>query len=173
MEIPPPIVSEKPPRELWKEFPPYETDLPIHGGWGYSLEDACIIDRNDPVVDPSVPFDWISVEYDFVENRILDEMYAVPWDYLKVEWDLVSQELIRDGERSFDRMIFEISAIARDDWEELVAEWNGPNGHRNPNFDPESLLKKREEKRIRFQREFWFDITSFFGKNWERSNRHE
>lgn len=157
MKIPPPIVSDESPRKVFKT---YGKNLPIQGGWGYSQADACIIDRNDPVVDPSVAFDGIAVEYEFIENRIREEMNAAPWKYLDVEWEMSLQFLIHDGGRHFDQIFVEVSAIELEDWIELKA---GPNGHGSPGFDPEAHGKKREEQRIRFEREFWFDITSFFG----------
>ena len=38
------------PREAMDKSP--GPDLPIRGGWGYNREDACIIDKNDPIIDP-------------------------------------------------------------------------------------------------------------------------
>ena len=40
-------------REVSDKYP--GPDLPIRGGWGYK-EDACIIDKNDPIIDPTVRF---------------------------------------------------------------------------------------------------------------------
>lgn len=160
MKIPPPIVSDESPREVCKT---YGQDLPIRGGWGYSQADACIIDMNDPVVDPSVAFDGIAVEYEFIENRIREEMNAAPWECLDVEWEMTLQCLIHDAGRHFDQIMVAVSAIELEDWKELKAEWTGPNGHGSPEFDPEAHGKKREAKEISFEREFWFDITSFFG----------
>lgn len=162
MKIPPPIVSTETPREAWTT---YGQDLPIRGGWGYCREDACIIDKNDPIVDPNEEFDWISVEYDFIEYRIIEEMGAAPWEYLDDEWKMRLQSLIYDEDRRFDRIVVEVSALELEDWKELKAEWTGSNGHGSPGFGPEAHWKKREGKRIRFEREFWFDITSFFGKD--------
>ncbi|MDO3377183.1 hypothetical protein [Geoalkalibacter halelectricus] len=162
MKIPPPIVSAESPREVFKT---YGKNLPIQGGWGYSQADACTIDRNDPVVDLSVAFDGIAIEYEFIENRIREEMNAAPWKYLDVEWNVGMQYLIHDEGRHFDQIFVAVRAIELEDWKELKAEWNGPYGHGNPEFDHEAHGKKREAKEIRFEREFWFDITSFFGKN--------
>jgi hypothetical protein len=50
------------PREASDKYP--GPDLPIHGGWGYTKEDACIIDKNDPIVDPEspIPFYGLGLE---------------------------------------------------------------------------------------------------------------
>ena len=39
-----------------------DLDLPISGGWGYSIEDCVIIDKTDLTVDQSLPFDGTKVE---------------------------------------------------------------------------------------------------------------
>ena len=51
-------------------------DLPIRGGWGYDQEDACIIDKNDPIIDPDSPMPFYGVGYEkiFVERRIYMEL---------------------------------------------------------------------------------------------------
>ena len=41
--------------------------LPISGGWGYSKDDAVIIETNDPGIG-------ISLEYDFLEHRTMIEL---------------------------------------------------------------------------------------------------
>lgn len=50
------------------------SELPIWGGWGYTREDAVIIDRDDPIVSPDRPFDGVGIEHVFVEKRIYEEL---------------------------------------------------------------------------------------------------
>ena len=59
------------PREASDKYP--GPDLPIRGGWGYTKEDACIIDKNDPIIDPDSPIPFYGVGYEkiFVERRII------------------------------------------------------------------------------------------------------
>lgn len=161
MKIPPPIVREKTPREAWKIN---GQDLPIRGGWGYCLEDACIVDRNDPVVDPTEEFDSIAVEYEFIENRIMDEIYAGDQGYARTDWELVSQHLIHVGERSYDRLVFKIATYRSEDWNEIEEYWEANHGAESPDFNLLEYLEKRQKKLICYEREFWFDITSFFGR---------
>ena len=58
------------PREAMDAFP--GPNIPVRGGWGYSAEDACIIDKNDPIIDPDgpMPFYGVGFEKIFVERRI-------------------------------------------------------------------------------------------------------
>lgn len=163
-----PIKSEESPREiLAADFKSLRGGLPIRGGWGYTQADACIIDKNDPLVDPSLPFDGVGVEYLFVEKRIYEEMIIFRPDGEKfsgIEWNLQEQNLLHEGGRYFDRLVFEITAFRDNDWEELKTEFEGSQGYGHPDFDGEAHERKRQEKMVRFTREFWFDITSFYGQ---------
>jgi hypothetical protein len=161
-----PIESKESPREiLAADFKSLRGGLPIRGGWGYTKSDACIIDTNDPLVDPTFPFDGVGVEYVFIEKRIYEEMIIFRPDgeqFSGIGWNLQEQSLLHDSGRSFDRLIFEITAFRDNDWEELKAEFEGPQGYGTPGFNAEAHEMKRQEKMVRFTREFWFDITSFF-----------
>lgn len=168
MQPPYPIKSKESPREiLATDFKSLRCGLPIRGGWGYSQEDACVIDKNDPLVDPSLPFDGVGVEYVFVEKRIYEEMIIFRPEGEKfsgIRWELQQQSTVREGERVFDKLVFEIAAFPEKDWEELKAELEGSQGYGHPEFDGEAHERKRQEKMVRFTREFWFDITSFYGQ---------
>lgn len=163
-----PIKSEESPREiLGADFKSLRGGLPIHGGWGYTQADACIVDKNDPLVDASLPFDGVGVEYVFVEKRIYEEMIIFRPDgekFSDIKWNLQEQNLIHDAGRHFDKLVFEITALRDSDWEDLKAEFEGPQGYGHPDFDGEAHERKRQEKMVRFTREFWFDITSFYGQ---------
>lgn len=160
-----PIISEESPRDiLAADFKSLRGGLPIRGGWGYTQADACIIDKNDPLVDPSLPFDGVGIEYVFVEKRIYEELVifrAGGERFSGIKWNLLGQNLLHEAERYFDRLIFEITAFRDNDWEELQAEYEGPKGYRHPDFDREEHERTRQIKMVRFVREFWFDITSF------------
>ena len=129
------IVSSETPRKiLAADFKSLNGELPIRGGWGYTKEDACIIDKNDPSVDVELPFDGVGMEYIFVEKRIYEEMIIFQPDDNKfsgIRWDLQKQQLIQDENRFFDQLIFEITAFSEHDWEKLRIEWEGPQGHRS------------------------------------------
>ncbi|MBV2235314.1 MAG: hypothetical protein KUL75_07180 [Sterolibacterium sp.] len=167
MQLPYPIKTEESPREiLATDFNSPPGGLPIRGGWGYSQEDACVIDKNDPLVDPSLPFNGVGVEYIFVEQRIYEEMIIFRPEgerFSGIEWELQMKSTVRKEGRIFDNLVFEITAFSDEDWEELRAEFEEPNGYEHPAFDSEAHERKRQEKMVRFTREFWFDITSFFG----------
>jgi hypothetical protein len=163
-----PIATNESPRKiLAADFKSLRGELPIRGGWGYTREDACIIDKNDPVVDPSLPFDGVGLEYLFVEKRIYEEMIIARREgdeFSGIEWTLQEQNLIDDAGRKYERLLFDITAFHHNDWEELKSEFEGAQGCDHPDFDLEAHKKKRQNKMMRFTKEFWFDITSFYGQ---------
>lgn len=168
METLHPVMSAVSPREILAEhFKSLRGGLPIRGGWGYTQSDACIIEKDDPLVDSALPFDGVSVEYIFVEKRIYEEMIIFRPDGEKfsgIDWNLKEQRILNEDGRYFDLLIFEITAYPDDDWEELKSEFEGPQGFGTSNFNEEAHEKKRLEKMVCFKREFWFDITSFYAK---------
>ncbi|MDR2365703.1 MAG: sel1 repeat family protein, partial [Zoogloeaceae bacterium] len=135
---PAPIENGESPREVLAAH--FDGYLPIRGGWGYSRKEACIINRDDPLVDPSIPFHGVGVEYDFVKQRIYEEMIISRpkcFRFRFIRWDIKRQCLHdKDDEdgKLFDELVFDITA--RDGRGQMV----------------------------RFTRDFWFDITSFYGK---------
>ena len=136
------------------------------GGWGYSPDDAVIIDKNDPVVPKGKPFHGVGLEYVFVEKRIYEELIIFrPKNdrYSGIMWSSLNQKLTSYNDRSYDVLTFEVTALADKDWEELKAEWEGPHGHGSPGFDIGAHIKKRDARTIRYITEYYFDITSFYG----------
>ncbi len=88
-------------------------DLPIKGGWGYTFDDAVIIDKNDSVV-PKVPFNGIGYENIFVEKRIYEELIIFRPEnerYSGIKWNLLGQKLINRNDRQYDVLTFEVTAL--------------------------------------------------------------
>ena len=55
------IRSQEAPRQIIFEDYKLNGELPITGGWGYTKDDAVIIDKNDPVVPEGLPFDGVGI----------------------------------------------------------------------------------------------------------------
>lgn len=160
------IDSEETPRQLFVDIFKSIPELPIHGGWGYSLEDAVIIDKSDPIVSQGLPFDGVGIEYIFVEKRIYCELIVYrPKDdrYSGIQWKPILQKLMEIGVRKYDVLTFDVTALSDKNWEILKAEWEGPNGYCSPDFNKEEHFKRREALSIHYVAEYWFDITSFYG----------
>lgn len=116
------------------------TGLPIDGGWGYSIDDACIIAVDgDNDTHPAV----VAVEYEFIEARIGTELDSCE-GFVDYQWKLLKQGLTRINGSSFDHFIVEIAVVRNGDVHA---------------YDPETYQRKREALTVRFQRDYWFDIT--------------
>ena len=101
-----------------------DLDLPISGGWGYSIEDCVIINKTDPTVDQSLPFDGTKVEQTFVEKRIYAELivFRQRGDALSgINWKQTSQLMKEIDDRKFDVINLRVSAFTDRDWEFLKA----------------------------------------------------
>ena len=162
----PQISSEESPREILSaDFKSLGGALPIKGGWGYTLEDAVVIDKNDSVAS-KVPFNGIGYEYIFVEKRIYEELIIFrPEDerHSGIKWNLLKQKLVKHNDRRYDVLTFEVTALPDKDWEELKTEWKGINRDNSPEFDVDAHMKKKNTLTIRYVTDYWFDITSFYG----------
>ena len=156
------------PRQFIKDS--FGHDLPIHGGWGYTKDDCVIIDKDDNIVSKSISFNGIRIEKAFVEKRLYTELIVLaPMDYqfAGIEWKLLKQELSLSDGKAFDKLIYEVRGFRHKDWDMLKAEYEGTGGYNTPDFDKQAHERKRKELMVRFVDEFWFEITSFFGKDLE------
>ena len=90
-------LTELSPAKRWT--PTLDQNIPVRGGWGYSAEDACIIDKNDPIIDPDgpMPFYGVGFEKIFVERRINMELITFRPEaerHLGIQWIMLSQSLM-------------------------------------------------------------------------------
>ncbi len=158
---------EETPREILEHDFKSIGSIPISGGWGYTKDDAVIIDKDDPSVQKGIPFDGVGIEKIFVEKRTYEELIIFKPEGLKfngIKWDMLNQSLINDKDRHFDLLEYRICGHLDEDWKYLKEEYEKNNyfeGNR------EGMLRHEEEHSKRllcYETEFWFDITSFFGK---------
>ncbi len=155
-------------REIFYDIFPDIGELPIKGGWGTTKDDAVIIDKNDSIVQNKQHFNGVAVEYTFMEYdnylylityRPVDERYS------GIEYKVLKQSLIKDDvtKKVYDKINIEVTCYADNDWDELKQEWE--NNYDNPDFDKEAHEKKRNSKLRSLEREFWFEISSFYGEH--------
>ena len=138
--------------------------LPVKGGWGYTKDKAIIIDKNDSVVLDKEAFDGVQLEYELIDVRInLEFIYLQKAEesFRNIYWKVAQQEVHHEGERIFDKLLVSITALSFEAWESRKKEWK-ENGHK-PDFDKDWFHQKTKELTQSCQREFWFDITSFYG----------
>jgi hypothetical protein len=155
-------VRDTPQELIFQIFRHPEFALPIRGGWGYSREDAVQIDMRNPVLNKKLFRNAVDVEYAFVRSRVLIELISSRRkedQHSGIEWELLSQSTSTIDGRQFDRLTFQVTAFPDAAWEKLKAEWEGPKGVDSPTFDRDVHLRKRDQLQIRYDTEFWFDIS--------------
>ena len=113
----------------------------------------------------SVPTDFASLECHIVRKIIYEELIIHrPEDYRfsGIDLQLIVQRLIKDSERRYDLLKFNISCWSDWHWDQLKQEWEENDFGKRPGFDREAHAAKRDASRVRYEREFWFDITEVF-----------
>jgi len=164
MREPTELITRESPRQII--FEDYKIDLPISGGWGYNFETACVINKNDPTVIKGLPFDGTSFEYVFVEKRIYEEMIIFRADHEKyagIRWNQQLQQTEFIDNKYYDVLKYSVEGFEDSIWEELVTRFQEIQKSGKSELMTESDAY-RESKIYRFVKEFYFDITSFYGK---------
>ena len=143
----------------------YSLELPITGGWGYSVDDSVVINKNDPALPKGHSVDAPSIEHLFFEKRVYAELIVfrnANDKYSGIKWDLIEQNLEFEGDRKFDCLRFQVSAFPDEDWNYLKDEWEQNHHFEN---DPEGQDRhdaERLSRQCHYDTECWFDITSIF-----------
>ena len=152
-------------REVCASYTFPKKDMPINGGWGFTKDNAIIIDKNDHVVSKGEAFDGVGLEYSIVAKRIDLELTYLQTEkdsYRGIHWKLFKQETLKEKDSYFDKLTIKITALPYEAWKSQKLEWKD-NGHK-PNFDKEWFMAKTLELTQFCYRDFWFDITSFYGQ---------
>jgi hypothetical protein len=155
------------PRQLIEQHFPSVGTIPISGGWGYGKDDCVVINKDDPTVSKVMPFDGVSVEYVFAEKRIYEELIIFQGEgnkYSGIEWNLIKQSLKGAADRHFDYLTFNVTALPDRDWEHLKNDWMANDGFSDSETGLERHLEEREGLTCCYTAEYWFEITSYFGK---------
>lgn len=144
-----------------------DLDLPISGGWGYSIDDCVVIDKTDPTVDQSLPFDGTKVQQTFIKRRIHAELIDFREQGDAFAWmnETLNTQLLKeiDG-RKFDVMHFRVNAITERDWEFLKVDWESNNSYADNAEGMERHMQERQLRACSYETQYWFDITSFYGQ---------
>jgi len=164
MRAPTQLITRESPRQII--FDDFKIDLPISGGWGYSIETACVIDKKDPTVNKDIPFNGVAIEHIFIEKRIYEEMIIfreAHEKYAGIRWNQIEQALIHQDNKSYDKLIYSVEGFTDEVWNVLTSRFEEIEKSGKHELMAE-LDSYRESKTYRFEREFYFDITSFYGQ---------
>jgi hypothetical protein len=113
-----------------------------------------------------MPFDGVGIEYVFVEKRIYEEMIIfreAHEKYSGIKWDLDKQELLFVNDKPYDKLVFNVVGFTDAVWGELTSRF--AEIQKNGTLElVDELNAYRESKAYRFTKEFYFDISSFYGQ---------
>ena len=159
-----PIQSDLPlAKVLAEDFPRDCTGLPISGGWGYSRETAIMFAHRDT---GSRNLDFVQLEYHIAKKIIFEELIVWQPDeagFSGIDLELHRQNLLERDGRRFDHLCFEVTCWSDQHWEFLKREWEANDSGMRDGFDLEAHSVKRLASQVRYERDFWFDITTVFG----------
>lgn len=136
--------------------------LPISGGWGYSKDDAIVINPSidDPTYTPGTPFDFDGLKKLLITHRIYEECTIRQFDPLDgLTWELDEHEEINDAGRFFEHTVFSISGFPSWVWNSLRDDWVSSGRHLNSSKTRvHGFLRQWFVKS--YKADYWFDISS-------------
>lgn len=153
------LTRETPKQILSEDFPKHQ--WPISGGWGYSLEDAVVVELDNS-------WDGVAFEYKFLEYRTYEEAIIFRPKGTQLagfRFDMDTQSFVDgpDG-KCYDRVTFNVTAFTEDDYAHLKNDWESHNGYEDDEEGKAKHLLLAESKRIKYKVTGWFDISKFYGK---------
>jgi len=156
------------PREVMRDVFSYLGELPIKGGWGYTEEDAVIIDKNNPVVESGILFNGVLDEYTFIEHRNYLELITFRVErnrYAGIEYNKNGRNSnrMRSVSYIYDRISCEVTSFRKHDYDMLKNEWETARQTQDKNFSIDEHRKNCAALVVQSDREVWFEISSFYG----------
>lgn len=151
--------KESPKQILSEDFSKHQ--WPISGGWGYSQQDAVVIELGNSI-------EGVNFEYKFLEYRTYEEaiIFRPKGQRLAgIHLETIGQSLVcgQDGKK-YDNVEMKVSAFLESDFEYLKNDWEQHDGYAADEEGKLRHLQLAESKRIEYKITGWFDISRFFGK---------
>jgi len=163
-----PVVSGKSLRETLSEhFIEEFEELPIVGGWGYTKENAVKFVKSEFIkIHKS---DFIPLAYKICEHIIYEELIFSRNEndqYKEIAIYQKKQSILSEKDKKFDVLKFEIECWHDQHLGFLDFEFFINTDHNGKIIDKSidaEIIKRKNESKITYQRDLWFDITDVFG----------
>jgi len=143
-----------------EDYPEEPGDLPIRGGWGYSPEDAIVVDTNDPAMtDENMIYRADDIPDLLIELRIYYELVNMrPANdrYAGIKWKVSGKEMVSKEGKQYQRFLVEITAHKASDYEALKTAYD--RGRLDSEWNKEEHFAMHEELMRRYVGEYWFEI---------------
>lgn len=131
----------------------FDMELSIDGGWGYTQEEATLI--NDLQNIPVKQF-----EHTLASMRAYGEMnMSLPEEerYGSINVNEQSREEILDDGKIYDKIDYEISAMKESEYAAFINEYK--KGYGTQEFDMQDHFSRRDKATLKRNVTYWFDIT--------------
>lgn len=129
----------------------FDADLAISGGWGYSQEEATVIETL------TVPL--VQLEHMLASMRAYIEMnMTLPPEerYGSINLNEVQREQIKEGDLVYDKVTYEITAMKEEHYTAFINEYK--EGLGKEDFDITEHFNQRKKATISRNEVYWFEV---------------
>lgn len=152
------LTKETPRQILETHFPKHE--WPISGGWGYTKEDAVVLEVDNEGIG-------VDLEYQFLQYRTYEETIVFRPRGRKLaglRFETLRQYLVAgENGKHYDCVTQRVHAFMERDFELLKRDWETHDAYIDDKEGRMRHLALAESKRISFEITGWFDISNFYG----------
>lgn len=129
----------------------FDTDLAISGAWGYTKEQATIIESSNAPLK--------QLEHMLASMRAYIEMnMTLPQEerYGSINLNETGREQIQDGKLIYDKVTYEITAMKEDQYTAFINEYK--EGLGKEGFDITKHFEERKKATLTRNEDYWFEI---------------
>jgi len=133
----------------------FDADLPLSGSWGYSKEKATLLaSLPEGMTLPQLEHMLTSIRAHLEMNitQAADSRYGA------INANERSREEIRDSEKVYDKVTYEITAMKEDIYNTFIQEYK--EGYGKEEFDLNEHFKRRKEATLTREIVHYFEVTA-------------
>jgi predicted small secreted protein len=130
----------------------FDKDLDISGAWGYSQDEAIVIEKKQASLK--------QFEHMLIMMRSYIEMnmtIAKEDRYAGINATELARQTVKDDSLTFDKVTYKISAIKELEYNEFIKEYK--ENSEKDGFDLGEHFKRRENATLNREVICWFDVT--------------
>lgn len=129
----------------------FDTDLSISGDWGYTQDQALVIESTTTPLS--------QLEHMLASMRAYIEMNMTLSEedrYGSINLNEVQREQIKDGDKLYDKVTYEITAMKEQDYTAFINEYK--EGLGKEGFDITEHFNQRKKATITRNEVYWFEV---------------
>ena len=131
----------------------FDTTLDISGDWGYTLDNATIISSTDGISTALFEHKLSSMRAYIEMNMTLPKEDR----YGSINVNEIDRELIREDNKIYDKVTYEISAMREDRYASFIEEYK--DGYGKEWFDIEEHFRNRKLATLIREEVYWFYVS--------------